>query len=214
MVDLDQARRGDLLVHHPVGIDQEGARLARHARRDVVGHHVGHAVEIDQPVAGGEVDARLPLGREQRDFIDAIGNVDGAFLQSASRARRPAGRRRSMAHFSSAAHAVDAVRELAVGQRQRTAPSPRRGARQQQRHRARVSRPGQQRQAGGAGEEQQRDEAAGPSAAAPGRRAAGGAAGCSHEQPGACRSAGRRRRRCPAASAGWCSAYGARQPNA
>ena len=38
--------------------------------RDVVGHHVRHAVEVDQPIAGGEVDARLPLFAEQRDFIE------------------------------------------------------------------------------------------------------------------------------------------------
>ena len=33
----------------------------RHARSDVVVDEIGHAVAIGQPVARGEVDARLPF---------------------------------------------------------------------------------------------------------------------------------------------------------
>jgi hypothetical protein len=61
VVDLDQARGGDFLVQHAVGVDEEGALLARHPRRDVVGDHVRHFVERHQPVAGGKVDAGDPF---------------------------------------------------------------------------------------------------------------------------------------------------------
>ena len=70
VVDLEQARRGDLLVEQAVGVDQEGIVLARHPHRDVVGDQVGHAVEVDQPVAGGEIDTSLPfLGRDVRPEV-------------------------------------------------------------------------------------------------------------------------------------------------
>ena len=46
----------------PNGLIRKCSSLARHARRDVVEVQVGHAVEIDQPIAGGEVDARFPFG--------------------------------------------------------------------------------------------------------------------------------------------------------
>ena len=43
--------------------EQEGL-LARHPRRDVRARHVGHLIEVCQPVAGGEIDAHRPfLGR-------------------------------------------------------------------------------------------------------------------------------------------------------
>ena len=61
VVDLDQARRGNLLVQHPVGIDQKRALLTGYARRNMVGDHVGHAVELDQAITRGKIDARLPL---------------------------------------------------------------------------------------------------------------------------------------------------------
>src|SRR6202158_3825948 len=61
VVDLDQARRGNLLVQHPVGVDQKRARLTRYARRYVVGDHVGHAVELDQAITRRKIDGRLPL---------------------------------------------------------------------------------------------------------------------------------------------------------
>ncbi len=60
-VHLDQAGRRDLFVHHPVGVDEERVVFARHAGRDVVGHHVGHAVKLDQPVTGGQIDTGLPF---------------------------------------------------------------------------------------------------------------------------------------------------------
>ena len=61
VVDLDQARRGNLLIQHPVGIDQKRSVLTRHARRNVVGDHVGHGVELDEAITRRKIDARLPL---------------------------------------------------------------------------------------------------------------------------------------------------------
>ena len=60
-VDLHQAGRGDLLVEQPVEIEQQHVVFAGHARGDVVIDEVGHAVFVDQPVAGGEVEPRLPF---------------------------------------------------------------------------------------------------------------------------------------------------------
>ena len=60
-VDLDQARGGDLLVEEAVRVDQELVLGARHAQRDVVVDQVRPAVMGDQPVGGGELDARLPF---------------------------------------------------------------------------------------------------------------------------------------------------------
>ena len=60
-VDLHQARGGDLLVEQAVEVDQQVVLGARDARGDVVVDEVGHPVRVDQPVAGGEIDPRLPL---------------------------------------------------------------------------------------------------------------------------------------------------------
>jgi len=62
-VDLDQARGGDLLVEHPVAADQDVVLGTRHARGDVVVDQVRHAVLRHQAIAGGKIDAHLPLGR-------------------------------------------------------------------------------------------------------------------------------------------------------
>ena len=62
-VDLHQARGGDLVVGHAVGVDEEVAFLAGHARRDVVVDQIVHAVVVDQAVARREIDARLPTLR-------------------------------------------------------------------------------------------------------------------------------------------------------
>ena len=62
-VDLDQARGGDLLVDHAVEVDEEMILRARDARRDVIVDQVGHAVLVDQAIAGGEIDACLPFFR-------------------------------------------------------------------------------------------------------------------------------------------------------
>src|SRR6185503_6440490 len=62
-VDLHQARRGDLLVEHPVKIDEQMIG-AGDARRDVIVDQVGYPVLVYEAIAGGEVDPRLPfLGR-------------------------------------------------------------------------------------------------------------------------------------------------------
>jgi len=60
-VDLHQARCRDLLVEHAVKVDQQMVLAAGDARGDVVVDEVGHSVFVDQAVAGGEIDARLPL---------------------------------------------------------------------------------------------------------------------------------------------------------
>ena len=72
-VDLDQARRRDLLEHHPVGIDQEVMVRARHARRNVGVDEVVPAVQGDEAIAGGEIDALVPLGVRHagRDLLQA-----------------------------------------------------------------------------------------------------------------------------------------------
>ena len=60
-VDLDQARCRDLLVEKTIEIDQQVVFAAGDARGDVVVDQIGHLEPVDQPVAGGEIDARLPL---------------------------------------------------------------------------------------------------------------------------------------------------------
>src|SRR2546423_15447033 len=61
VVALDQARRGNLLVQHAVGVDQKRVLLTGYARRNVVGDHDGHAVELDEAITRRKIDARLPL---------------------------------------------------------------------------------------------------------------------------------------------------------
>src|SRR5450755_2872439 len=58
---LDQDRRSNLLVQHAVGIDEKSIVLSRYSGRNMVGHHVGHAVQRDKTVASREMDARLPF---------------------------------------------------------------------------------------------------------------------------------------------------------
>ena len=63
-VNLHQARRGDLVVHQAIGVDEEMPFFARHAGRDVVIDEVVHPVVVDEPVAGGKIDTRAPfIGR-------------------------------------------------------------------------------------------------------------------------------------------------------
>ena len=65
LVDLDQARGGDLVEEHAVGIDQELVRRARHPRRDVGEHEVLPAKACHEPVAGGEIHPHRPFfGRD------------------------------------------------------------------------------------------------------------------------------------------------------
>ena len=61
VVNFDEARRGDFFVHHAVGVDEKSTVFAGHARRDVVGHHVGHAVDGHQAVTSRQIHPRLPL---------------------------------------------------------------------------------------------------------------------------------------------------------
>src|SRR5262249_36171569 len=53
-MDFDQARGGDLLVEKAVKIEQHGVVFAGNTGGDVVIDEVGHAVDIDQAIAGGE----------------------------------------------------------------------------------------------------------------------------------------------------------------
>ena len=72
-VDLHQARRGDLVVGHAVGVDQEVAFLAGHARRDVVVDEVVHA------------DSDAPGGSRRRDFnVKVRVKADGCGVETAN----------------------------------------------------------------------------------------------------------------------------------
>jgi hypothetical protein len=62
-VDLDEARRGDLVEHHPVRVDEEVMLGAGHARRDVGEDQVIPAVMRHQAIARREIDALFPLHR-------------------------------------------------------------------------------------------------------------------------------------------------------
>ena len=61
-VDLHEARRGDLVEEHPVGIDEEVVRGARQARRDVREDQVVPPEERDEAIAGGQIDAKPAFG--------------------------------------------------------------------------------------------------------------------------------------------------------
>jgi hypothetical protein len=74
-VDLHQRRRGDLVEHQPVRVDQEVVLGTRDARADVREDQVAPAVGGDEAVAGGKVDPQLPfLGADE--FTDG-GDVHG-----------------------------------------------------------------------------------------------------------------------------------------
>jgi hypothetical protein len=79
-IDLHQRRRGDLVEGQAVGIDQEVMRRPRQPRGDVGVDRVVHAVQRDQPVAGGELDAQLAVraqaapGERRREIIDGDGH--------------------------------------------------------------------------------------------------------------------------------------------
>ena len=60
-VDLDQAGGGDFLEHHAVGVDQELVIGAGNLGGDMGEDQIVPVVQRDQPVAGGEIDAGLPL---------------------------------------------------------------------------------------------------------------------------------------------------------
>ena len=53
----------DFLVEHPVRVDQEVIGRSRNAAGDVVGNHLGHAVQGGEAIAGGEIDPGLPFLR-------------------------------------------------------------------------------------------------------------------------------------------------------
>ena len=75
-IDLDQARRGDLVEEQAVGVDQEGMLVAGSPgtpRRDMGEDQVVPAEHRDQAVGGGEVDPQLPFFG--RDLVAQAGDV-------------------------------------------------------------------------------------------------------------------------------------------
>jgi hypothetical protein len=60
-VDLDQVRGADFRIKQAEGIDQEGARLARHAQRDVVVDRFRPAKLVEHAVAGGQFLPDMPF---------------------------------------------------------------------------------------------------------------------------------------------------------
>src|SRR5262249_21344841 len=74
-IELDETRSVHLVVQQAVRIDEECTFFAGHSRADVVGAHLGHAVEVRQPIRRGEIDALVPFS-----LADLLAN-GLAFLQ-------------------------------------------------------------------------------------------------------------------------------------
>lgn len=72
-IDLDEARRGDLVEHQPIRVDEKVMLGARHARGDMGVDQIVPAVQRDQAIAGGEIDPLLPLSLRhiRRHFLQA-----------------------------------------------------------------------------------------------------------------------------------------------
>src|SRR6187397_1688430 len=62
-VDLHEAGGGDFLIEQAIEIDQLRVLLTGNARRDVVVDKVGHSIDVDEAVAGREIEPRLPFLR-------------------------------------------------------------------------------------------------------------------------------------------------------
>jgi hypothetical protein len=74
-VDLDQAGSVDLFVQHAIGVDQKLIRGSRHPAGDMVGDHLGHAVQRRQTIAGRKIDPGLPfLGADL--FANRVHDLD------------------------------------------------------------------------------------------------------------------------------------------
>jgi hypothetical protein len=77
-INLDQTAGGNLLEHHPVGIDQEMMFGTGDARRNMGEDQVIPAVEGDEPVTGGQIDAdrRFGGGRRRRfEWLNLSGHA-------------------------------------------------------------------------------------------------------------------------------------------
>ena len=72
-IDLHQARRRDFLEHQSVRVDQKVMVGTRDARRNVGVDQVVPAIKCDEAIAGGEIDALVPLG---------VGHAGRHFLQT------------------------------------------------------------------------------------------------------------------------------------
>jgi|HubBroStandDraft_6_1064221.scaffolds.fasta_scaffold107989_2 hypothetical protein len=62
-VDLDQARSGDLLEHHVVGVDEEMVFRPGNAGRKMGKNQVVPPVKRDKAIRRSQVDADLPFAR-------------------------------------------------------------------------------------------------------------------------------------------------------
>src|SRR3954453_24224376 len=60
-VDLDQRRCGDLVVEQVNAVDQEMHGHSRYSRRDARVDQIRPAKQVDQPVAGREIDSPPPF---------------------------------------------------------------------------------------------------------------------------------------------------------
>ncbi|MNF46835.1 hypothetical protein D3C84_280130 [compost metagenome] len=69
LIDFDQARSGDFVEHHPERIDQE-IFGARYLGRNVGEDQIIPAMQGHQPITGGQIHPRLPLG--DADLISDI----------------------------------------------------------------------------------------------------------------------------------------------
>lgn len=61
LVDAHQAGSRNFLEHHAVGVDQEMMLLTGNPRGEVGEDEVVPAVESNQAIGGGQVNAKLPL---------------------------------------------------------------------------------------------------------------------------------------------------------
>ena len=67
-IHLDQARRGDLMEHFLIVIDEEMVGFSRHAHRHMGGQNVGPAEVVADAIQRCKVAARLPFGARHFGF--------------------------------------------------------------------------------------------------------------------------------------------------
>jgi signal transduction histidine kinase len=95
-VDLHEARRGDLVEQHSVGVDEEAVSFAGEAHGDVREHQIVPAEMGDEAVARGQVHAEIVLGRGHGRHgrttapRNARGSTNGLRVPSTQNPRGPA----------------------------------------------------------------------------------------------------------------------------
>jgi hypothetical protein len=62
-IDLEQIGSGDFRVQQTVRVDQEMPFLVRHGRRDMVGNHIGHAIQRNEAIGRRQGNAGFPFRR-------------------------------------------------------------------------------------------------------------------------------------------------------